>query len=222
MPVLDGDVCLKAGPDCVYQDDGTIRISFMDFEAKAAYCRPNQVTRLEIDTKYRRRICCDPSPGAKTIDLPPLCPANCALEEDGVTPQKWSLTLFTPDLICKPGFYIFAVDTSNGKKCCCMEEKSTTTSTTESTSSKKNKFHNLFNFNLIFKNLTATSTTSSTTSTTSSKTKKLKTKKLKIIFKCFLATSTTVVPTTSSTTTEEKSKFHELFSTCFIIQCFNF
>lgn len=134
----------------------------MDFEAKGAFCRAGQSTKMELDNKYRRRICCEPSPGATTIDLPALCPADCAMQDDGVTPHKWSLTMFTPDLICKPNLEIIVVDTSEGKKCCCGNIVTTTTSTTT----------------------TSTTSTTTTTPTTSTSTT---TCKEKIMFRIILA-----------------------------------
>lgn len=105
----------------------------MEFEARGAYCRPGQITKLEFDHKNRRRICCEPSPGATTIDLPPLCPSRCDFDNDGVTPRRWSLLSYTPDLICKPGNIIHTFDMPDGKKCCCAPPFTTTTSTTTST-----------------------------------------------------------------------------------------
>jgi hypothetical protein len=143
----EGEVCLKAAGDCIFQSDGSVKLNYMDFEAKLAYCRPGQSTKMELDNKNRKRICCEPSKGAKTIDLPPLCATTCVLEEDGITPQKWSLLMFSPDLICKVGFHINPIDTPDGKKCCCLDDKLTTTTSTTTTST------------------TSTSTTSTTTPT---------------------------------------------------------
>lgn len=125
-----GEVCAKAGPDCIYDDEDSPRVSFMEFEALGAFCRPNQITRMVRDSKYRRKICCELSAGAKTVDLPPLCAPRCIFDDDGVTPFKWSLLFHTPDLICKPNFEILIVDTSEGPKSCCKPQITTTTSTT--------------------------------------------------------------------------------------------
>lgn len=132
IPFLEPDEeCLKAGNDCVYQSDGELKMNYMDFEAKGAYCRAGQTTKMVLDAKNRKRICCEPKKGAVPFyELDKICPSVCALEDDGVTPMRWSLLMFSPELMCKKGYTIKVVDLPEGKKCCCFDDKLTTTTTT--------------------------------------------------------------------------------------------
>lgn len=134
----DGEICLKAGNDCAYTPDGGLKQNYMDFEAKGAYCRAGQITRCELDSKNRKRVCCEPKKGAvPEVDLSnvDLCATNCAGPDNA--PEAWSLMMCSGDLKCKPGFIIKTFPTDNGEKCCCFDEKKTTTTTEATTTSSE-------------------------------------------------------------------------------------
>lgn len=129
----------------------------MEFVEKGAVCPNDRVSKYDMDSKFRRKICCEKGSGPKIPNLPPICAPDCVMGADG-QPQKWSITSYSPSYICKPEFEIFKLQTAEGEKCCCMAltTTSTTTSTTSTTASTSTS--------------TSTSTTASTTHSTSSST----------------------------------------------------
>lgn len=124
IPTLaPGEICAKAGAECIYGNDGFIKINNMDMESRGAVCTPGTVVKLELDAKSRRRTCCEPGNAPQNPKLPPLCASNCALADDG-QPLKWSLVTYSPAYICKPGYTLEKFD----DKCCCNLITTTTTS----------------------------------------------------------------------------------------------
>ena len=130
VPTLaPGEVCAKSGAECVYGNDGNIKINCMDMEAGGAVCAPGLVTKYEVDAKNRKRTCCEPGTGPKIPNLPPLCASPCAMSDDGM-PLKWSVVNYSPAFICKPGYTLEKFTMAEGEKCCCLLITTTTTTTT--------------------------------------------------------------------------------------------
>jgi hypothetical protein len=189
--VKEGDVCVKAGNDCVFHPDGTLKVNYMDFASKGAVCRHGQITRVETDYKSRTRVCCETSPNAPRLNIPPVCATTCSFNDAGdiSNPLRWSIMNFSPDLICRPDFHIAKYNTAEGEKCCCLDDIfTTTTSTTETTTTTSET-------STTTKESTTTNSLSSTTSSLTSTASMTST---------VLTTPTSQIPTTTTKPTTEE------------------
>jgi hypothetical protein len=122
----------RAGNECVYQSDGSMKVHYMDFVSYNPMCRCGQITKTAVDKKNYERMCCEDSKSAPPCTVKDFVAPECYFKGDSLA--RWALVKAGPDVSCGPGFQIKNSVLKDGltetQMSCCEPEVTTTVQTT--------------------------------------------------------------------------------------------